>query len=144
MKHMKIFEFNWWWRYGQCVVAMVLASTMGRASNRPTANPSPAPVPLVRAHAHNDYLHPRPLLDALECGFCSIEADVYLVDGQLLVAHDRIRTSPERTLTALYLEPLRQRARQNAGRVYPGGPSCLLFIDLKTEAETTYAVLHQL
>jgi hypothetical protein len=105
---------------------------------------SVSPLPLVRAHAHNDYAHERPLLDALECGFCSVEADVFLVEGQLLVAHNRIQTSPQRTLPALYLEPLRQRARQNGGRIYPGGPVCLLFIDLKTEAESTYAVLHRL
>ena len=36
--------------------------------------------PLPRAHAHNDYLHQRPLLDALDNGFCSVEADISLVD----------------------------------------------------------------
>src|SRR5271157_4619073 len=40
----------------------------------------PQPVPLTRVHAHNDYLHPPPLFDALNCGFCSVEADVHLVD----------------------------------------------------------------
>ena len=29
-----------------------------------------------------------PLFDALEQGFCSVEADIHLVDGKLLVAHD--------------------------------------------------------
>lgn len=33
--------------------------------------------PLDRAHAHNDYEHARPLIDALERGFGSVEADVY-------------------------------------------------------------------
>jgi len=33
-------------------------------------------VPLIPAHAHNDYLHARPLLDALDHGFCSVEADI--------------------------------------------------------------------
>src|SRR5256885_4523438 len=59
---------------------------------------------LVHAHAHNDYEHPRPLLDALDCGFLSVEADVFLVNGQLLVAHDREKTSPQRTLQSLYLD----------------------------------------
>src|SRR5262245_17162471 len=58
--------------------------------------------PQTRLHAHNDYEHPRPLLDALDHGFCSIEADIFLVDGQLLVAHDRTSLSPERTLEKLY------------------------------------------
>jgi len=67
------------------------------------------PKPLVNAHAHNDYEHARPLLDALDRGFCSVEADVWLVDGQLLVAHDRGKAKPGRTLQALYLDPLRAR-----------------------------------
>ena len=46
------------------------------------------PMPLPAAHAHNDYEHARPLLDALDRGFGSIEADIWLVDGALLVAHD--------------------------------------------------------
>jgi hypothetical protein len=50
-----------------------------------------APVPLTRAHAHNDYLHARPLFDALDHGFCSVEADVWLVDGKLLVAQRFLR-----------------------------------------------------
>lgn len=100
------------------------------------------PTPLVEAHAHNDYEHARPLHDALERGFCSVEADVYLVEGRLLVAHDRKDVKPERTLTRLYLEPLRQRIRSNGGRVYRGGPDVVLLIDVKSEAGATYAALH--
>ena len=62
---------------------------------------SAAPGPLVHAQAHNDYEHTRPLLDALDHGFCGVEADIYLVDGQLLVAHDRDKVKPERTLQTL-------------------------------------------
>ena len=100
------------------------------------------PAPLIRAHAHNDYEHPRPLLDALACGFGSIEADVYLVDGRLLVAHDRKAVKPERTLEALYLDPLRERVKQNGGRVYRSGPTIILLIDVKSEAVATYEALH--
>lgn len=101
----------------------------------------PAITPLVRAHAHNDYLHARPLLDALEHGFCSAEADIHLVAGKLLVAHDRSNVHPERTLETLYLEPLRQRVRQNGGRVFRAGPAFTLLIDLKSPWITTYPVL---
>ncbi len=100
--------------------------------------------PLIRAHAHNDYEHPRPLLDALACGFGSIEADVHLVDGGLLVAHERKAVQPARTLEALYLDPLRERVRQNGGRVYRGGPTIILLIDVKSEATATYGALHDL
>ena len=34
------------------------------------------PALLIHAHAHNDYEHARPLLDALDHGFCGVEADV--------------------------------------------------------------------
>jgi hypothetical protein len=97
--------------------------------------------PLPRAHAHNDYEHERPLHDALDHGFCSIEVDIHLVDGALLVAHDREDVVPGRTLQSLYLTPLRTRIRANQGHVYPEGPPIRLLIDVKSAAEPTYRVL---
>src|SRR6266481_2025456 len=102
------------------------------------------PRPLTRVHAHNDYEHKRPLLDALDHGFCSVEADIYLVDGQLLVAHMRSQVKSERTLEKLYLEPLRERVKKNGGRVYPAGPELVLLIDIKTDWKTTYPALREL
>lgn len=95
------------------------------------------------AHAHNDYEHPRPLLDALELGFASIEADIHLIDGTLFVAHDAEDVKPERTLESLYLDPLRDHISRNGGRVYEGGEPLLLLIDIKTEAEATYHALRR-
>lgn len=107
-----------------------------------TSPPAPAePIPLIRAHSHNDYERQRPLLDALDNGFCSVEADIYLVEGKLLVAHNRKDVKPERTLEALYLDPLRERVKRNGGRVYPNGPECTLLVDLKTDWQTTYPAL---
>lgn len=109
--------------------------------------PSPADpvVPLTRVHAHNDYEHKHPLFDALNQGFCSVEADIHLVDGKLLVAHTRFQVNPKRTLESLYLEPLRQRIKQNGGRVYPHGPEFTLLIDFKAgdakESQEMYRVL---
>jgi len=77
--------------------------------------------PLIRAHAHNDYEHPRPLLDALDCGFGSIVADVHLVDGVLLVGHDAKDLKPARTLETHYLAPLRERSGPTAGGSMPEG-----------------------
>lgn len=101
------------------------------------------PSPLVRAHAHNDYEHSRPLLDALAQGFCSVEADVWLVDGELLVAHDRDQVKAGRTLEVLYLVPLHERVRAHGGRVFRDGPGFTLLIDFKSEAEPTYAALKE-
>jgi hypothetical protein len=102
---------------------------------------APAAEPLPQAHAHNDYEHKRPLLDALAHGFCSVEADIYFTNGALLVAHDADKVDPKRTLEALYLDPLRQRVKQNGGSVHSNGPPFMLLIDFKTEATSTYAAL---
>lgn len=97
--------------------------------------------PLPRAHSHNDYEHERPLVDALDHGFCSIEADIWLVDGNLLVAHHEEDVKPERTLEALYLAPLLERVRKNDGQVFPGGPDVTLLVDLKNTPQQTLAAL---
>ncbi len=102
------------------------------------------PPGIRQAHAHNDYLHKRPLLDALDCGFCSVEADIYLVDGQLLVAHTQSELSPDRTLRSLYLDPLRARIQKHSGKVHADVPVFTLLIDIKSDGKTTYRALHSL
>jgi hypothetical protein len=97
--------------------------------------------PLDHAHAHNDYEHARPLMDALDRGFGSIEADVYLVDGALLVAHERDSVRADRTLEGLYLGPLRSWIAARSGHVYDGRPPLTLLIDVKSDADSTWAVL---
>jgi hypothetical protein len=77
------------------------------------------PTVLDRAHSHNDYRQARPLLEALDNGFSSVEADLFLVDGKLLVGHDRKSLKPERTFDAVYLKPLADRLKANGGWVYP-------------------------
>lgn len=94
-------------------------------------------------HAHNDYAHARPLLDALELGFCSVEADVFLSQGELLIAHEEQEIDPSRTLESLYLEPLAQRIA-DLGAARPDGQTLILLIDVKSEAAATYLALHEL
>jgi hypothetical protein len=101
-------------------------------------------MPLQRAHAHNDYLHERPLLDALDQGFSSVEADIYLVDGELLVAHYQWQLRPDRSLKTLYLDPLRKRVKSNGGRVFANGPEFTLLIDIKSDATSTFLALNKL
>lgn len=110
--------------------------------------PDPETQPLAAAHAHNDYAHTRPLLDALACGFTSVEADIFLRDKELLVGHTRFELSSHRTLEALYLKPLAQRVRANNGSVYKTGvqkPAAFsLLIDFKSDGEETYHALNSL
>jgi hypothetical protein len=100
--------------------------------------------PLDHAHAHNDYKHARPLLDALDRGYGSVEVDVHLVDGALLVSHDRDSVRADRTLESLYLAPLRAWIEARGGSVYAGRPALTLLIDVKSEAESTWVALEPL
>ncbi|MEN9022689.1 MAG: hypothetical protein GWQ05_19280 [Verrucomicrobiaceae bacterium] len=103
-----------------------------------------SPKLLPGAHAHNDYKHAKPLEDALSHGFQSVEADIFLIDDQLLVAHDRHEVKPERTLQALYLDPLKERANKHNGHIYAKSKEPFyLLIDFKSKSEPTYKALHQ-
>lgn len=101
-----------------------------------------ATVLLGPAHAHNDYEHDRPLWDALDHGFRSIEVDIHLRDGELYVAHDSIDIVPNRTLRSLYLEPIHHLIRGGYPLRGDQGP-LLLLIDIKTDGEETFARIHQ-
>lgn len=85
-------------------------------------------------YAHNDCVHERPLFDALEHGFCAVEADVHLRGGELLVAHRWYEVDRSRTLEKLYLEPLRRLDRSKC-------PEFWLNIDVKTDAVNTWEAL---
>jgi glycerophosphoryl diester phosphodiesterase len=83
-------------------------------------------------------------LDALDNGFTSIEVDVWLHSGQLVVAHTFPELAPLGTLEELYLAPLEARVREQQGRVYAQWPhSVQLLIDVKSNAERTYLALHE-
>ena len=60
----------------------------------------------VKIHAHNDYAKPLPLFDALQQHSFSIEVDIFLVKGQLLVAHTLKETTKKKTLSSLYINPI--------------------------------------
>ncbi|KGN39253.1 hypothetical protein N803_01835 [Knoellia subterranea KCTC 19937] len=115
----------------------------GAPSATAAAVPShPSVQPLERAHAHNDYEHDRPLLDALDHGFTSAEADVWLVDGELYLGHDG--PDLDRTLRAEYLEPLAQRFRENGGSIHRGWRADFrLLIDVKSEGTAAWPVIER-
>jgi alkaline phosphatase len=68
------------------------------------------------AHSHNDYNNNIPFYRAYEKGFGSIEADVYAVNGQLMVAHDKKYISADRSLKILYTDPLIKKLRVDQKR----------------------------
>ncbi|MEU7299741.1 phosphatidylinositol-specific phospholipase C/glycerophosphodiester phosphodiesterase family protein [Streptomyces sp. NPDC007206] len=120
-----------------------LAGAVALPASQAWAGGAPrGPRPLWNAHAHNDYEHPRPLSDALDHRFGSVEADIFLVGDQLLIGHDSSELDPSRTLESLYLDPLAARVRAHHGTVYRGWRRPLqLLIDIKTEGSSTYLEL---
>ncbi len=97
---------------------------------------------LLHAHSHNDYEQERPLREALEIGFTSVEADIWAWKGSpLLVSHERplFRNRlnekwTQKSLDQLYLKPLAAHILKNRGRVYPGSDRPFyLMIDIKSK-----------
>jgi hypothetical protein len=73
-------------------------------------------------HSHNDYTRKRPLHDALDNGFFSVEVDIFYRNGNFLVAHTVLGIKKKKTIEKLYLEPLKLIVEKNKGKVYPDGP----------------------
>jgi hypothetical protein len=99
-------------------------------------------IPLEQGHSHNDYWRPHPLYDALQLGFKSVEADVFLIDTTLQVGHEPAALQRTKTLQSLYLDPLRQM-QQAQGGFYTKPAELWLYIDFKNDGPATYARLRQ-
>jgi len=84
-------------------------------------------------HSHNDYEQKAPFYQAFSAGCQSIEADVFLQNGKLLVAHNKEDLDPKNTLEQLYLEPIISYSK----KISAIGEPLYLFIDCKTEAIVT-------
>ncbi|HOJ60339.1 MAG TPA: hypothetical protein PK878_08625 [bacterium] len=112
----------------------------GLLVQEPWAQPIPAGN-LLKAHAHNDYEHTRPLVDALEQRFYSVEADIWLVEEEILVSHDPGHYKG--SLKQLYLDPLRDRVEKH-GSVHGDGQPFWLWIDIKDGRDALRPVLHNL
>ena len=95
-----------------------------------------------KIHAHNDYEKSRPLYTALENRASYIEADVFLADGQLVVAHSREGINAGKTLWDLYLQPIIDLFNKNNRKISADVSYRLaLVIDIK---ENSKEVLDQL
>lgn len=87
-------------------------------------------------HAHNDYEKPHPFVDAYQQRADFIEADVFLADGKLVVAHERSQIDTTKTLESLYLKPIVALFAQNKGYVSPRRDyKFSLVIDVKDDFE---------
>lgn len=104
--------------------------------------PKTGPDPALRLHGHNDYLQPVPLVRALEYGLGSLEADIFLEDGELRVGHERWQLRRGRTLQAMYLDPLLALWRERGALRSDGAPLVLL-VDIKADGKKVYAELRE-
>ncbi|MXV17701.1 hypothetical protein GS398_20535 [Pedobacter sp. HMF7056] len=95
---------------------------------------------LPNAYSHNDYWNKRPLADALENGFLYVEADIFLLSGQLIVAHVNPFWKKNRTLEELYFAPI-ARYLATPGCTIDRDHPVTLMIDIKTGAARTYKAL---
>lgn len=90
------------------------------------------------AHSHNDYEQAHPFQTAYKASFGSIEADVFLVNGKLLVAHSKSELALNRSLEDLYLKPLLRGLKKN--RQFPYADTSFqlqMLIDIKTDSLKT-------
>ena len=95
-----------------------------------------------QGYAHNDYLHKKPLFEALANGYTHMEADVFLLKDSLVISHWFPYLKNNRTLESLYLAPLKRMF----GNTWTGFgiPPLTLVIDIKSSPVKTYLALRPL
>lgn len=91
--------------------------------------------PLI--HSHNDYTHKLPFWEAYNNNAAVIEADVYAVNGELMVAHSKAEINPANTLDNMYIQPIVKLfdSTKNSAR------SFYLMIDIKEDQNTVLKIL---
>jgi len=104
------------------------------------AQSPPCPRGDLPAYAHNDYENARPLADAIESALRGVEVDLFLVDGQLRVGHDRRTAARGGTLDSVYLQPLSTLAAR-CGRLTADERPFLLLLELKEQSRPAYDAL---
>jgi alkaline phosphatase len=94
-------------------------------------------------HSHNDYASPLPFYGAYSNETGVIEADVFLVNNELFVAHSSKEIAQHNTFKSLYLDPLSSKLKNLGGKVYPNNKPLILMIDIKSDADSTLKLIVQ-
>lgn len=95
----------------KALTAAITLSSVFSSCNTHTKTYTPAD-----AHSHNDYKNSVPFYRAYNAGFGSIEADVFAVNGQLMVAHKEEEITPARSLKLMYIDPLIEKLKKDTTR----------------------------
>ncbi len=94
-------------------------------------------------HSHNDYASALPFYGAYSNEAGVIEADVFLVNNELFVAHTSKEIALQNTLKSMYLEPLSAKLKNLGSKAYPSNKPLILMIDIKSDADSTLKVIAQ-
>jgi alkaline phosphatase len=92
-------------------------------------------------HSHNDYAGKLPFYEAYSNETGVIEADVFLVKNDLIVAHTSKEINPENSLRNLYLEPLALKIKTLGGKAYKSNKPLILMIDIKSDPDATLKLI---
>ena len=97
----------------------------------------------ILIHSHNDYTHPHPFWGAYHEKADFIEADVFPVNGNLMVAHSKDKIRPGHTLSAMYLQPIIHLFQQHQNKTVSDNPgyTFYLMIDIKEKWNEVLPIL---
>ncbi|MBO9202484.1 MULTISPECIES: PI-PLC domain-containing protein [Niastella] len=105
----------------------------------------PAVYTTANAHSHNDYQQTAPFYNAYNLQYGSMEADVYLNENELYVAHTLKDVEQKLTFEKVYLAPLAEMIQKNGGNVYEDtAAKLILMLDVKVEGTATINKLIEL
>ena len=106
------------------------------------SNAQPLHYTVANTHSHNDYEQPTPFWMAWQNQFGSIEADIWLVGGKVLIGHNREELKAGRTLEEYYIKPLEACIEKNNGHPYTDTSRRLqMLIDVKEDSVAALAAL---
>jgi alkaline phosphatase len=121
---------------------LLAAATLSLTVRPISSSAQPLHYTVANTHSHNDYEQPAPFWAAWQQQFGSIEADIWFVDGQVLVGHDREEIKSGRTLEEYYIKPLLACLGKNHGHPYADSLRRLqMLIDVKADSIATLAAL---
>ena len=90
----------------------------------------------ILIHSHNDYEQAEPLVNALRNKVYSLEADVYLFNDTLKVAHDKRDLTNATSLSSLYIQPIVKLFQAHNGYISSDSAySAVLMIDIKENGD---------
>jgi alkaline phosphatase len=125
---------------GVLAVLIVLA-----CAETPPSVENEGPPRSALVHAHNDYRREPPFVLAHTSGAASIEADIFLRDNELKVAHSSLELKSAPALLDAYILPLAEIFEKNGGRAWKNSSQILcLLVDIKSEARPALDKLVQI